>query len=149
MDAEAVKDGKKPRMVPTTVRYPAEAMAIIKDAAAEHDYSVSEFIRITTCHKLSRYLGSVVYVDAEQGYRIEEALLELMMEMEHVRRELHRIGVNFNQLVKQVNAERKAQLCVGTGPDERLLDRAELDALAQRFEDAAGKAGDALCRILN
>lgn len=149
------------RMIATTVRFPEEAMSVIRSVAAEHGCSTAELVRIATCGNISRYLGSIICVDAEQGERIEKTLRDILSEMEQIRRELHRIGINFNQRLKLENIERKIKNASSvrtsmTYIEEKknierngsLLNKEELDELMVRFEVAAGKAGDALCHIL-
>ena len=169
MNKEATKDNGaaadqacgKQRLIPTTVRYPEGAMSIIRGVAEEHGCSAAELIRIATCGNLSKYLGGVAYVDAEQGKRIEELLREILTEMERIRRELNRIGVNFNQRMKLENIERKIKsthvirISMEYSEEKKkiekgtnVLNKEELDTLMRRFEAAARKAGEALCHIL-
>lgn len=149
------------RMIATTVRYPEEAMAVIRSVAAEHGCSAAELARIATCGNISRYLGSIICVDAEQGERIEKILRDILSEMEQIRRELHRIGINFNQRLKLENIERKIENTSAIRTklnymeekknlerNGNLLSKEELDTLMRRFEAAAKKAGDGLWHIL-
>lgn len=153
--------GVKHRMIATTVRFPEEATAVIRSVAAEHGCSAAELVRIATCGNIERYLGSMVYVDAEQGKQIEGMLRGILSEMEQTRRELHRIGINFNQRLKLENIERKMQSSssltfkvnymsekIEIEKSGNLLDKGELDALMGRFEAAAEKAGNGLWHIL-
>lgn len=169
MNKEATKDsvkatgqaGGKQRMTATTVRFPEDAAAIIRGVADEHGCSAAELIRIATCGNISKYLGNLYYVDAVQGTRIDETLRGILSEMEQIRRELHRIGINFNQKLKLEHIERKMR---GTSSstlrmnymreqreiekDGNLLNKEELDGIMRRFEAAAGKAGNGLWHIL-
>ena len=77
--------------------------------------------------------------------------------------ELHRIGVNFNQEIKIQNIQRKYRITSESSfedimkrhaeieavkKDSNLLDKAELDALMERYEIATKQVGEMLCLIL-
>ena len=51
-----------------------------------------------------KYLGNVEYVDANQGAEIRKLFGEICTELSRSRMELNRIGVNYNQEMRLMNA---------------------------------------------
>ena len=58
---------KTDKLVPLTVRFTGPAIETIKSIAAEHGFSAAEIIRFTMDNKLKEYLGSIQFMDYEQG----------------------------------------------------------------------------------
>lgn len=74
-------------------------------------------------------------------------IVRLFTVISEVRNELNKIGVNYNQVVKNFNVARKYG---GTGVEEKegaILPIGELDALLDRYVEATEGVRD-LCRIL-
>ena len=134
---------------PITVRFGPDAWQAIRDLAADNNISQAELIRTTVAWKLHQYLGDVKIIDQQQATEIKAQIANLFTVISEVRNELNRIGVNYNQEVRQRNIERKYG-----GRD--MTDRAggtalswqELDALISRYEQATEQVGEFLYRIL-
>lgn len=91
-------------MVPVTVRFAPEVMAAIDDISDRHSVSKAEIIRLGFQSDLIKYLGNVEYVDANQGAEIRKLFGEICTELSRSRMELNRIGVNYNQEMRLMNA---------------------------------------------
>lgn len=90
-----------------TVRLPLNVKEKIESLAKSGGCSTAEIIRCAVDGNLNKYLGGVQYVDKEQGEVIKKQLENLFTEISGMRMELHRIGVNQNQIAKQKNLENK------------------------------------------
>lgn len=90
-----------------TVRLPRNVKEKIERLAKSGGCSTAEIIRRAVDGNLNKYLGGVQYVDKEQGKVIKKQLENLFTEISGMRTELHRIGVNQNQIAKQKNLENK------------------------------------------
>lgn len=90
-----------------TVRLPLNVKEKIENLAKSGGCSTAEIIRRAVDGNLNKYLGGVQYVDKEQGEVIKKQLENLFTEISGMRTELHRIGVNQNQIAKQKNLENK------------------------------------------
>ena len=144
----------KPRMVPLTVRVSERAYRSICETARENYISKANTIRLAMNGNLVDYLEHVRFVDRQQGEEIKAALRELVAVVSDIRFELHRIGVNYNQIARLKNIERKyGDSPAGAAARNQILaeggglSRSDLDALISRYERAAAKVGE-LCRIL-
>lgn len=78
---------------------------VIRDMADEYGVSFSEVLRLAIDGHLEQYLGQVQYMDAEQGKKIRQQCAVLGTQMQSIRNELNRIGVNINQIAKWTNIE--------------------------------------------
>ena len=133
---------------PITVRFAPDVWQAVRDLAAENAISQAELIRIIVAGKLHQDLGDIKIIDQQQAAEIKTQIGNLFTVISEVRNELNRIGINYNQEVRQRNIERK----YGGGD---MMDRAggtalswqELDALISRYEQATKEVSE-LCRIL-
>lgn len=97
----------KERLCPITIRFTSGAFEAIGDVARRHNMSKAEIVRLAVDGKLSAYLGNLVYVDNKKAKQIQKAVADLATEMDRIRYELNRIGVNYNQEIRLKNIERK------------------------------------------
>lgn len=140
-------DGRKrDRLLPVTVRFSQEAWEAIRDMAKSSHMSQAELVRMAVVGNLNRYLGDVRILDPDQAEEIRRQVIGLFDAVSRTGSELHRIGVNYNQEVRAINAEAKRGN--GTGRDGMAYPKSEVDDVIERYERAARKAGEALCRIL-
>ena len=137
------------RLVAITIRFTVDAMDVIKQIAEANNMSIAELVRMAVDDRLIKYLQGVVFIDEDQGEKIREELYELGTVLGEIKFELNRIGVNINQQAKIKNMQYKYG-----GADGKLDEKenseysGEMENIIRRFEDAAKKAGDALCHIL-
>lgn len=150
------------KLVPLTVRFTGPAIDTIRAIAKEHGFSVAEIIRFTMDNKLKDYLGSVQFMDYDQGEEIRMGIIDLEKAIANVGRELNRIGVNYNQEIKLRHLQERYDAKKMT-MDERLrwkqeyaeaqygqstLSKEELDELLTRYENVSKRVGE-LLKILN
>lgn len=95
----------KMNLVKISARISQKIDSVIRDMATEYGVSFSEVVRLAIDGHLEQYLGQVQYMDMEQGRQIRHQCAVLGTEMQAVRNELNRIGVNVNQLAKWTNIE--------------------------------------------
>ena len=145
------------RLRPITVRFTQDAYDAIADMSFDNCVSKAELVRMAVAGNLSRYLGDIRIIDKQQGAEIKQQITALFDTVSRTENELHRIGVNFNQLVRLKHIERKygGAICTNRAEEEKAvmaesvnLSKAELDAIVSRYEQATKQAGDVLCRIL-
>lgn len=97
------KEKQKEMLVKVTARIAHSVSDIIKDIAEEYGVSFSEVVRLSIDGHLEKYLGNVQYIDKQQGEEIKRQSAALANEMQGIRNELNRIGVNVNQIAKGNN----------------------------------------------
>lgn len=150
-------------LLPVTVRFTKSTLNAMQDAAEKSGMSLAEFIRMA----VSMNMKNIRTMDRQQGEEIRKAVLALSDTISKIENELHRIGVNFNQVVRLKQIERR----YGTNgkdlknfsvtesdkewkdrqavmKDSSNLSKQELDDLMSRYENATKQVGDILCRIL-
>lgn len=106
MDGE---EKQKEILVKVTARIAHSVSDIIKDIAEEYGVSFSEVVRLSIDGHLEKYLGNVQYIDKQQGEEIKRQSAALANEMQGIRNELNRIGVNVNQIAKGNNLARQIE----------------------------------------
>ena len=121
-----------------TVRFNQKEADALSKIAAEYNTTMSDVVRSATSGELDRYLGRVKYMDPKQGRIINNNIITLGNVIMEARDHLRRIGVNFNQVVRRVNAGDMDAL----HESGLLISKDELDDIAQRVEQATQKAGE-------
>ena len=135
--------GEAEKLVRTEVRFTAEANEALDEIAKENGISKAELIRYIVDNRMNDYLGSIKFIDPEQG---DEIRRDIMRVMTAVKTELRRIGVNYNQEIKNQNYILKRGGTIATGSSR--LNQALLDRAIKQVDESMKKAGDALWRIL-
>lgn len=134
------------KLVRTEVRFTAEANEALDEIAKENGISKAQLIRYIVDNRMVDYLGAIRYIDPEQGEEIQAEIQELMNALTAVKTELHRIGVNYNQEIKNQNEIlKKGGMIAASGS---ALNPALLDNAIRQVDVSMKKAGDALWRIL-
>lgn len=95
------------KLIPVTVRLTSEIYDVIAGIADRNDISKAEAVRLAVDNRLLDYVGKVQYVYPEQGKEIRLLLGKLATEIQKIRMEINRIGVNYNQEMKLKNIEKK------------------------------------------
>ena len=119
--------GEAEKLVRTEVRFTAEANEALDEIAKENGISKAELIRYIVDNRMNDYLGSIKFIDPEQGDEIRRDIMRVMNELTAVKTELRRIGVNYNQEIKNQNYILKRGGTIATGSsrlNQALLDRA-------------------------
>lgn len=148
------------RLIPMTVRFSEDAMSVFDEMAEQHGRSKADIVRLTIDNRLEAFLQKCVYVEHSDAVEIRKTLSDILTEMQAVRSELHRIGINFNQelklkqIEKKYSGKRDYQILLQRMSEEEAvkkdvqnLSREELDALLTRYEKATERVGDILCLI--
>ena len=145
------------RLCPITVRFPQGVYEAISDTARDNCISKAELVRMAVEGNLIVYLGDIRIIDKQQGAEIKEQITALFDAVSRAENELHRIGVNFNQLVRLKHIERKysGAICTNRTEEENAircesvdLSKEELDAIISRYEQATRQVGDSLRHML-
>ena len=127
-----------------TVRFSQDEAQAFSDLADEYHMTLSEVIRSATLGELDRYLGRIKYVDKDQGRAINANIIILGNVMMDVGDQLRKIGVNFNQIARRINAGDMKAL----NDTNALISRDELDTIIRRVELVTDTIGEELRRLL-
>ena len=137
---------KRPPMEPITVRFSPDVMQILGQIAEDNCLSKAQVVRLATDGKLYQYLRDIKIVSPAAAIRAEiKALTDATRKAEY---ELHKIGVKLNQIARALNYMAKTGQSWPDGIGSTYLMRQELSDIITRYEEASGKAGEVLCRIL-
>ena len=136
------------RLLPITVRFTPDAWEAIRDIASSNCISQAELVRMAVSGNLGRYLGTIRVIDQDQADELKDEIARLFTVMSEIKGEINKIGVNYNQVVKNVNIARKygGRGAAGNGAGA-LPPMGDLNALMDRYERATEGVSD-LCRIL-
>lgn len=134
------------KLVRTEVRFTAEANEALDEIAKEHNISKAQLLRYIVDNRMVDYLGSIKFIDPEQGKKIQQDIMRVMNELTAVKTELRRIGVNYNQEIKNQNQMIKSGVTVAAAGG--YLDKQAIDKLIEKLDASMEKAGGALWRIL-
>lgn len=134
------------KLVRTEVRFTAEANEALDEIAKEHNISKAQLLRYIVDNRMVDYLGSIKFIDPEQGKKIQQDIMRVMNELTAVKTELRRIGVNYNQEIKNQNQMIKSGVTVAAASG--YLDKQAIDKLIEKLDASMEKAGGALWRIL-
>ena len=147
------------RLCAVTVRFPHWVWETIRSIAADRSCSMAELVRQVVQYGLSDI--DQHFLRDEQMAEIRSAVVQLMDVISQVERELHRIGINYNQEIRLRHIQQKYENL--TDIDSRMnqiretetvkkesnnLSKEELDHLISRYEDATKKTGEILYQIL-
>ena len=133
------------KLVRTEVRFTAEANEALDEIAKENNISKAQLIRYIVDNRMVDYLGSIKFIDPEQGEEIRRDIMRVMNEVSAVKTELRRIGVNYNQEIKTMNELKKR------GIEPSVTGRLDVDAvekLIEKWDDSMRETGGALWLIL-
>lgn len=103
IDETVSDENNKINLVKVTARINEAVHEVIKEIADEYGVSFSEVVRLSIDGHLEKYLGTIQYIDKSQGKEIMQKCIQLANEMQGIQNELHRIGVNVNQIAKANN----------------------------------------------
>lgn len=109
MKAKTGSEKPKPKLIKTTVRFTEDVISVIDELAKSFSVTRSDVIRIAVDSRLKSYLSNVVFVEHEDAIKHQQLLTKIYDELESIRMELHRIGVNYNQEIKLKNARQKIE----------------------------------------
>lgn len=140
MNTNAVKDKKEDWLVPMTVRFSKETNDIFQELADTNKVSKAQVVRLAAAGSLEKYFGNLVYIDSKQAQDINKKICALGRLMQELRRQLRRIGINYNQELKLRHIERmKEKLeeenrylgCTSEDIDKSYRNRIQINSLEQ------------------
>ena len=82
----------------------------MKDMAKEFDVPFSQVVRLAIDGHLEKYLGTVRYIDGDQGEYMKRATALIANELQGIKTALNKLGVNVNQIAKWNNIDRRISL---------------------------------------
>lgn len=152
---------EREQLFPITVRFTKDAWDTIKEIADEKGMSQAEIVRMAVAGNLAQYLGSIKFIDQEQGAEIKRRVTELVDDVSGIRTALDRFGVYLNQIASKLNTGAEhgngevgngeaGNGEAGIGEVERrnvFLTGSTLEMFIYRYE-LASKEVASLCRIL-
>ena len=103
-EAEAIK------LVKISARINEKVDEVMKDMAKEFDVPFSQVVRLAIDGHLEKYLGTVRYIDGDQGEYMKRATALIANELQGIKTALNKLGVNVNQLAKWNNIDRRISL---------------------------------------
>lgn len=139
---------KRPPMEPITVRFSPDVMQILGQIAEDNCLSKAQVVRLATDGKLYQYMQDIKIVSPADAAAIRAEIKVLTDATRKAEYELHKIGVNLNQIARAMNYMAKSGQSWPDGIGSTYLMRQELLDIITRYEEASGKAGEELCRIL-
>ena len=98
------------RLVKISARINEKVDEVMKDMAKEFDVPFSHVVRLAIDGHLEKYLGTVRYIDGDQGEYMKRATALIANELQGIRTALNRLGVNVNQIAKWNNIDRRISL---------------------------------------
>ena len=143
---------EKEKLIPITVRFSPDGYAALSELSEKYNLSKGEIARIAIDDRLISYLGKVAFADPEDGAEIRKETAKISTEMERIRLELNRIGVNYNQEVRLKNIQAKSGgvPVAEDGEDggrHHVVSGNEMESLMLRFEKSAAKIANAFSLI--
>lgn len=98
------------KLVKISARINEKVDEVMKDMAKEFDVPFSQVVRLAIDGHLEKYLGTVRYIDGDQGEYMKRATALIANELQGIRTALNKLGVNVNQLAKWNNIDRRISL---------------------------------------
>lgn len=98
------------KLVKISARINEKVDEVMKDMAKEFDVPFSQVVRLAIDGHLEKYLGTVRYIDGDQGEYMKRATALIANELQGIRTALNRLGVNVNQIAKWNNIDRRISL---------------------------------------
>ena len=132
------RDKKHNKDRSVTVRFNHDEAEALLSIAKEYHTTLSDVVRSAAKGELDKHLSHVKFVDAEHSRIINSNIIKLGNVIQEARDHLRRIGVNFNQVARRVNAGDMSAL----NDSGALITREELDRIAKRIEQATSDAGE-------
>lgn len=98
------------RLVKISARINEKVDEVMKDMAKEFDVPFSQVVRLAIDGHLEKYLGTVRYIDGDQGEYMKRATTLIANELQGIKTALNKLGVNVNQIAKWNNIDRRISL---------------------------------------
>lgn len=98
------------KLVKISARINEKVDEVMKDMAKEFDVPFSQVVRLAIDGHLEKYLGTVRYIDGDQGEYMKRATALIANELQGIKTALNKLGANVNQLAKWNNIDRRISL---------------------------------------
>ena len=98
------------KLVKISARINEKVDEVMKDMAKEFDVPFSQVVRLAIDGHLEKYLGTVRYIDGDQGEYMKRATALVANELQGIKTAMNKLGVNVNQLAKWNNIDRRISL---------------------------------------
>ena len=98
------------RLVKISARINEKVDEVMKDMAKEFDVPFSQVVRLAIDGHLEKYLGTVRYIDGDQGEYMKRATALIANELQGIKTAMNKLGVNVNQLAKWNNIDKRISL---------------------------------------
>lgn len=98
------------KLVKISARINKKVDEVMKDMAKEFDVPFSQVVRLAIDGHLEKYLGTVRYIDGDQGEYMKRATALIANELQGIKTALNKLGVNVNQIAKWNNIDRRISL---------------------------------------
>ena len=98
------------KLVKSSARINEKVDEVMKDMAKEFDVPFSQVVRLAIDGHLEKYLGTVRYIDGDQGEYMKRATALIANELQGIKTAMNKLGVNVNQLAKWNNIDRRISL---------------------------------------
>ena len=98
------------KLVKISARINEKVDEVMKDMAKEFDVPFSQVVILAIDGHLEKYLGTVRYIDGDQGEYMKRATALIANELQGIKTAMNKLGVNVNQLAKWNNIDRRISL---------------------------------------
>ena len=98
------------KLVKISARINEKVDEVMKDMAKEFDVPFSQVVRLAIDGHLEKDLGTVRYIDGDQGEYMKRATALIANELQGIKTALNKLGVNVNQIAKWNNIDRRISL---------------------------------------
>ena len=98
------------KLVKISARINEKVDEVMKDMAKEFDVPFSQVVRLAIDGHLEKYMGTVRYIDGDQGEYMKRATALIANELQGIKTAMNKLGVNVNQLAKWNNIDRRISL---------------------------------------
>lgn len=98
------------KLVKISARINEKVDEVMKDMAKEFDVPFSQVVRLAIDGHLEKYLGTVRYIDGDQGEYMKRATALIANELQGIKTAMNKLGVNVNQIAKWNNIDRRINL---------------------------------------
>lgn len=98
------------KLVKISARINEKVDEVMKDMAKEFDVPFSQVVRLAIDGHLEKYLGTVRYIDGDQGEYMKRATALIANELQGIKTAMNKLGVNVNQLAKWNNIDKRIGL---------------------------------------
>lgn len=98
------------KLVKISARINEKVDEVMKDMAKEFDVPFSQVVRLAIDGHLEKYLGTVRYIDGDQGEYMKRATALIANELQGIKTAMNKLGVNVNQLAKWNNIDKRISL---------------------------------------